>query len=123
MVSASFVSQLQSPLKAEQIIFKLLNGDSISGELLKEESTDHLKVIMHEYLGRIEIRSTSISYPKVKPWSSNLEVGLDGSSTSSSNSLGYLLELNTKYKDNTKELNLGTRYDLKNHQKQGKRRL
>jgi len=123
LVSASFVSQLQTPVKAEQIIFKLLNGDSISGELLKEESTDHLKVIMHEYLGRIEIRSTSISYPKVKPWSSNLEVGLDGSSTSSSNSLGYLLELNTKYKDNTKELNLGTRYDFKKSSKAGEEEI
>ncbi len=100
LISASFVGTLQGHAQAEQVTYKLLNGDSISGELLREESTDDLKVIMHEYLGRIEIRSTSISYPKVKPWSSNLEVGLDGSSTSSSNSLGYLLELNTKYKDN-----------------------
>ena len=87
MVSAGFIGQLHTPAKAEQIIFKLLNGDSISGELLKEESTNDLKVIMHEYLGRIEIRSTSIAYPKAKPWSGNLEVGLDGSSTTSSSSL------------------------------------
>ena len=121
MVSAGFVSQLQTPVKAEQIILKLLNGDSISGEFLKEESTDDLKVIMHEYLGRIEISSTSISHPKVKRWSSNLEVGLDGSSTTSSSSLGYLLDLGTKYQDKTKELNLGTRYDFKKSSKAGEK--
>ena len=119
LISASFVSQFPTPVKAELIIFKFINGDSISGELLKEESNDDLKVIMHEYLGRIEIMSNSIYYPKVKPWSSNLEVGLDGSSTKSSSSLGYLLELNTKYKANTKELNLGTRYDFKKSSKAG----
>ena len=123
LVSASFVSPLPTPAKAEQIIYKLLNGDSISGELLKEESRDDLKVIMHEYLGRIEIRSTSIAHPKAKAWSGNLEVGLDGSSTTSSSSLGYLLELNTKYKDNTKELNLGTRYDLKKSSKAGEEEI
>ena len=74
---------------------------------------------MHKYLGRIKVKSSSIVYPKVKRWASNLEVGLDGSNTTSSNSLGYLLEVNTNYQDSIKEFNLGTRYDFKKTSKAG----
>ncbi len=120
LVSASLLGAIQRPLKADQVIYKLINGDSISGELLRQESTDEVKVIMHKYLGRVEVKSSSIIYPKVNPWASNIEVGLDGSSTTSSNSLGYLIEVNTKYRDEGKELNLGTRYDFKETSKAGK---
>ena len=119
LVSTSFISVLQEPAKAQLVTYKLLNGDSISGELLQQESTDDLKVIMHKYLGRIEIKSSSIIYPKVKAWSSSIEVGLDGSNTTSSNSLGYLLDLNTKYQDTKKELKIRTSYDFKKTSKAG----
>ena len=111
---------LQEPSKAEQVTYQLLNGDLISGELLKEESTEDVQVIMHKYLGRIEVKSSSIFHPKVKKWFNNLEIGLDGSNTKSSNSLGYLLEVNAKYRDNIKELNLGTKYDFKQTSESGK---
>ena len=33
---------------------------------MREESTDDVKVILHQYLGRIEVNSSSIVYPKIK---------------------------------------------------------
>ncbi len=119
LVPASFVCVLQGPARAEHVKYKLLNGDSISGKLLKEESSKKLKVILHKYLGRIEVKSTSIVFPKEKSWNNNLEAGLDGSSTASGNSLGYLLEINTQYKDKFEEFNIGTKYDFKKTSKTG----
>ncbi|WP_320674118.1 DUF481 domain-containing protein [Prochlorococcus sp. MIT 1341] len=120
MILADFAFTLQRSAKAEQVIYQLLNGDSISGKLLKGESTNDLKVILHKHLGKIEIKSSDILLPKTNPWNGNIEVGLDGSSTTSSNSLGYLLEINAKYKEKAKELNLNTRYDFKKTSKSGK---
>ena len=117
--SASLFGLIEAPAQAELVIYKLLNGDSVSGELLKEESSKEIKVLNHKYLGRIEIKSSSIDYPKVKYWNTNIEVGLDGSSTKSSNSLGYLLEANTQYKDKFEELNFGGKYDFKKTSKSG----
>ncbi len=100
----------QQSAKAEIVEYKLINGDLITGELIVSESSDKKKVISHKYLGRIEIEVSSIINPKPKYWSNNLEFGLDGSSTSSSESIGYLLELNTNYQDKKQEFNLGTNY-------------
>ncbi len=113
LFSAICLGCFSGPANAEKVIFKLINGDSISGKLLKEESTGDIKVILHDFLGKIELKTSFIVYPKIKTWSSNFEFGLDGSSTQLSNSLGYLLEINTKYQDKKTELNLGSRYDFK----------
>ncbi len=118
--SASLLGVLTGVSKAEHVNYTLLNGDSISGKLIEKDSSNDLKVIDHKYLGRIKVKSSSIFYPKTKKWSGNLEVGLDGSSTTSSNSLGYLLEANTKYRDLVKEISLGTRYDFKKTSESGK---
>ena len=42
--------------------------------------------------------------PKIKYWNGNIEVGLDSSNTTSNKALGYLSEVNAKYKDKIKEL-------------------
>ncbi len=118
-VSSVFYCISIGSASGEPVKYKLINGDSISGELIQEESNSHTKVIMHKYLGKIELKSSSIFNPKEKDWYSNLELGLDGSSTSSSNSMGYLLEVNTKYKTKKKEFNLGTKYAFKKTSKSG----
>ena len=78
--------------------YELLNGDSISGEFLEDESTDETKVILQPQLGRIEIKVSSIKPPPRKPlWKSNLEAGVNGSSTGDDKSFGASVSATTKY--------------------------
>ena len=51
---------------AETVTLTLLNGDTIQGELIPEESTDDVKVLMHPQLGRLEVSQDALK-PVEKP--------------------------------------------------------
>ena len=97
---------------ADVVKYELLNGDSISGELLEDESTDETKVILQPQLGRIEIKVSSIKPPPKPPlWKTNLEAGVNGSNTGDDKSFGASLSVKSKYEDTLNELNLSGSYD------------
>ena len=45
---------------AETVQLTLLNGDTINAELVPEESTDEVKVLVHPQLGRLEVSQDAI---------------------------------------------------------------
>ncbi len=101
---SSFV--ISTPLRANEVSYKLVNGDVITGILINELSTDKLKVINHPELGRINIKTSSIYVePKLK---TQLDLGLNGTSTGSDNSFGYEIFTKTLYKGEVNELDIGT---------------
>jgi len=108
-----FASALIIPAaRADVVTYELLNGDSISGEFLEDESTDETKVILQPQLGRIEIKVSSIKPPPRKPlWKSNLEAGVNGSSTGDDKSFGASVSATTKYDDSLNELKLSGNYE------------
>ena len=77
-----------SVVRAETIQLKLKNGDTINGELIQEESTEALKVLMHPQLGRLEVSQDAIQPAKKTPkWTSTISAGVnagnqDGDGTS-----------------------------------------
>ena len=64
---------------AETIRVTLKNGDTINAELVPDESTDNLKVLMHPQLGRLEVSRDAIR-PEKKPaaWTSSISAGVIG---------------------------------------------
>ena len=62
---------------AETVTLTLLNGDTIQGELIPEESTDDMKVLMHPQLGRLEVSQDALK-PVEKPpaWKTTLSAGI-----------------------------------------------
>lgn len=103
---------LSPSVLADVVTYKLLNGDSISGELISEESTDDLKVIIQPQLGRIVIKTSMIKMPDKSPiWKTNIEVGLNGSNTGDQESFWGSMSAKTTYKERKNELNITGNYD------------
>ena len=76
---------------AETVEITLKNGDIINGELVEEESSETVKVVIHPQLGRLEVSQDAIK-PKEKPpaWKSSISAGMnatdkDGNGTFSAN--------------------------------------
>ena len=82
LIFNSIVLTTAPSIKAEEVFFELKNGDTISGELIEEESTKSKKMILHPILGRLEIDVNSIYEDELptdqKLWSGEVLIGLDG---------------------------------------------
>ena len=92
---------------AETVQLTLLNGDTIHAELITEESSDELKVLMHPQLGRLEVSKDAIK-PVEKPpaWKTTISAGVnagdqDGDGTFSANINGT-----SNYKGDTDKLKI-----------------
>ena len=79
------------PVSAETVQITLKNGDTINAELVEEESSETVKVVIHPQLGRLEVSQDAIK-PKEKPpaWKSSISAGVnatdkDGDGTFSAN--------------------------------------
>ena len=76
---------------AEPVKLTLLNGDTIQGDLIPEQSTDDVKVLIHPQLGRLEVSQHAIKpVEKAPAWKSTMSAGVnagnkDGDSTFSAN--------------------------------------
>jgi len=63
---------------AETVKLTLLNGDTINAELVPEESTDEVKVLVHPQLGRLEVSQDAIKpVEKTPAWTSTISGGID----------------------------------------------
>ena len=88
-------------VQAEEVRYNLTNGDTITGELIKEESSTKTKVIVNPLFGKIRIDSSSIVVPKKEAppskWGTEFSVGLNSSSTSENLNRGYVFDISTSY--------------------------
>ena len=97
---------IDSPIRAESIELKLRNGDTVRGELIKEESGAGLTVIEHPQLGRLSVRDTD-RMPEQKPrWTSSIAAGMIGNNKDGDGSLSVNVSADTLYKDETQKLAL-----------------
>ena len=123
----SFLRSIPAPLTlvflagpaavAETVQLTLKNGDTIHAELITEESSDELKVLMHPQLGRLEVSKDDIK-PVEKPpaWKTTISAGVnagdqDGDGTFSANING-----SSNYKGDTDKLKIqgGLNYSKNN---------
>ena len=107
-------------VQAETVKYTLVNGDTVSGELLKDESTDDVRVLLSPVLGRIEIDVSSIKVPETPPrWKSTITGGFSGNNTDSSNSFGGNLNASSLFKDSEQSLKLTAGFNYNSSKKQG----
>ena len=101
LIFNSIVLTTSPSIKAEEVFFELKNGDTISGELINEESTNSKKIILHPILGRLEINVDSIyedELPKdQKLLSGEVLIGLDGNYKQYYKNSGFSIESKGKY--------------------------
>ena len=101
LIFNSIVLTTVPSIKAEEVFFELKNGDTISGELIEEESTNSKKIILHPILGRLEIDVDSIyedELPKdQKLLSGEVLIGLDGNYNQYYKNSGFSIESKGKY--------------------------
>ena len=101
LIFNSIVLTTSPSIKAEEVFFQLKNGDTISGELIEEESTNSKKIILHPILGRLEINVDSIyedELPKdQKLLSGEVLIGLDGNYKQYYKNSGFSIESKGKY--------------------------
>ena len=101
LIFNSIVLTTAPSIKAEEVFFELKNGDTISGELIEEESTNSKKIILHPILGRLEIDVDSIYEDELptdqKLWSGDVLIGLDGNHNEYYKNSGFSIESKGKY--------------------------
>ena len=101
LISNSIVLTTAPSIKAEEVFFELKNGDTISGELIEEESTNSKKIILHPILGRLEIDVDSIYEDELptdqKLLSGKVLIGLDGNYNQYYKNSGFSIESKVKY--------------------------
>ncbi len=101
LICNSIILTTAPSIKAEEVFFELKNGDTISGELIEEESTNSKKIILHPILGRLEIDVDSIYENELptdkKLWSGKLLIGLDGNYDEYYKNSGFSIESKVEY--------------------------
>ncbi|MAV11271.1 MAG: hypothetical protein CMN96_07485 [Synechococcus sp. MED850] len=109
-----------SSAHAETVKYTLVNGDTVSGELLEDESTDDVRVLLSPVLGRIEINVSSIKVPETPPrWKSSITGGFSGNNTDSSTSFGGNLNASSLFKDSEQSLKFTAGFNYNSSKKQG----
>ena len=102
---------------AETVKYTLVNGDTVSGELVESESTDSVKVLISPVLGRLEIDVASIKVPDPEPlWKSSISGGFSGNDSDGDGSFSGDISASTRYKDADQTLKLsgGINYNRNN---------
>ncbi len=95
------------PVLAEQVTYKLVNGDTITGELVPEESSDQIRVVIHPFLGRLEIDVATIKPDPVPPlWKTSISAGLNGNNSDGDSNFTGSLSASSLYKDQDQSLAL-----------------
>lgn len=85
--------------QTETVTLELLNGDSITGIIVKELSDDQEKVLDHLQLGRLTIRASSLKPTSDPPaWSTSITAGLIGNEKDDDSLLSTSLNAEKKYK-------------------------
>ena len=109
-----------SAAQAETVKYTLVNGDTVSGELLEDESTDDVRVLISPVLGRLEIEVSSIKVPEPPPlWKSTITGGFSGNNTDSSSSFGGNISASSLFKDSEQSLKLTAGLNYNSSKKSG----
>ena len=96
-----------SAVRAETIQFTLKNGDTIHGELIQEESTEELKVLMHPQLGRLEVSQDVIQPAKKKPkWTSTISAGVNAGNQDGDGTFSANINGTSNYKNKSDQLKI-----------------
>ena len=97
---------------AETIRVTLKNGDTINAELLPDESTENLKVLMHPQLGRLEVSLDAIR-PEQTPaaWKSSISAGVIGNNQDGDNDITATFAATSTYKKDRNKLSLKGGYN------------
>ena len=98
--------------EAETIRVTLKNGDIINAELVPDESSDNLKVLMHPQLGRLEVSRDAIR-PEKKPaaWTSSISAGVIGNNNDGDNDITATFAATSTYKKDRNKLRLKGGYN------------
>lgn len=121
-----------SPAKGEQVRFELLNGDSISGELIEEESNAKTKVLLHPDLGRIQIDVENIVKNDIsddqiqndisddqKLWTGAISIGLRTNNTETNSNSNILINTEAEYEGEKNLFTVKSEFDyITNHAKE-----
>ena len=96
-----------SAVRAETIQLKLKNGDTINGELIQEESTEALKVLMHPQLGRLEVSQDAIQPAKKTPkWTSTISAGVNAGNQDGDGTFSANINGTSNYKNKSDQLKI-----------------
>ena len=96
-----------SVVRAETIQLKLKNGDTINGELIQEESTEALKVLMHPQLGRLEVSQDAIQPAKKTPkWTSTISAGVNAGNQDGDGTFSANINGTSNYKNKSDQLKI-----------------
>ena len=105
IAALGFIAPL--PALADQVTYKLVNGDTITGELVPEESSDEVLVLIHPFLGRLEIDVASIKTdPKPSLWKTSISAGLNGNNSDGDSNFTGSLSATSLYKDDDQSVAL-----------------
>jgi len=113
-VAASLLlSLLSSPAaEAESIRVTLKNGDTINAQLVPDESTDELKVLIHPQLGRLEVSMDSIRAKPTPPaWTSSISAGVIGNNKDGDDDVTATFAAASTYKNKADKLSFKGAYN------------
>lgn len=92
---------------AQTVKLTLLNGDTIQGELIAEQSTDDVKVLMHPQLGRLEVSKDAIKpIEKVPAWKSTISAGVNSGNKDGDETLSANINGSSNYRSGRDKLKL-----------------
>ena len=94
----------------------LLNGDTINAELVPEESTDEVKVLVHPQLGRLEVSQDAIKpVEKTPAWTSTISGGIDAGNKDGDGTFGQHQRTSNYKSDNDRlRIQAGLNYSKNN---------
>jgi len=102
---------------AETVKLTLLNGDTINAELVPEESTDEVKVLVHPQLGRLEVSQDAIKpVEKTPAWTSTISGGIDAGNKDGDGTFTANISGTSNYKSDNDRLRIqaGLNYSKNN---------
>ena len=102
---------------AETVQLTLLNGDTINAELVPEESTDEVKVLVHPQLGRLEVSQDAIKpVEKTPAWTSTISGGINAGNKDGDGTFTANISGTSNYKSDTDRLKIqaGLNYSKNN---------
>ena len=110
-----------SVVRAETIQLKLKNGDTINGELIQEESTEALKVLMHPQLGRLEVSQDAIQPAKKTPkWTSTISAGVNAGNRDCDGTFSANINGTSNYKNKSDQLKVEASLNYGKNKDRGK---
>ena len=92
---------------ADTVQLTLKNGDTINCELILEESSEEVKVLMHPQLGRLEVNQDAIKPSKKRPkLTSTISAGVNAGNQDGDGTFSANINGTSNYKNNSDQLKI-----------------